>query len=792
MSIASKINALIALLAVLAGLMLTLFVGQRDYSYQRDALFLAATSLVGSQPHLQLTAYYREPADVQNTLDEFLNLSPAVKRVILYDTDGGVVGEQRQPWVQNDQLPRFSQLRKSLSPLDRGIVTLAGGSVPDGLELLSTLSFGEQTTSVTLPIVSVVDPTKKNLGREDFAAALVYPELVSSVYVTAYIGVDISSTVLWSLTLPTVALSAGIGLAVVFLFWLLTRIITRRITAPLGMLASVADDIASGKQSEPLRIRGSGEIRDIAEVLNGIITGLHTYTQQMDTDRKMLSMKVEERTAQLSRRKEELDSAELKVTETRGKLRHAAYFDNLTSLPNRKLFTEQLTLLLRLARRGNQNVGLLHVDIDNFKRINESLGSTAGDSLLREISKRLAAGVRDSDVLHRRSDEENSLMDLSRLGGDEFTVVLNQVENIHMAKRVAERLSSSVAKPYFVDHQEIIVTSSIGIALAPDHAETAETLLRAADTAMVTAKKRGRNRIVIYDNTMESANRERLQLENDLRRAVELDQLLLHYQPQVNARTGEVTGAESLVRWNHPDQGLIPPFKWIPIAEELGLIEDVGEWVLRKACADLVELRETGHTLPKVSVNVSALQFNGEFVGTVQSVLQESGLPPQSLEIELTEGIMVSNQESIVSMVQNLKDLGVRLSIDDFGTGYSSLSYLTRFPLDELKIDRSFVLGLAKGKQNVELVRAIIAMAKSLGLELVVEGVERMEELEFFRDQDADIIQGFLFSQPVPVARLRELLAPQHFTRQLELLNRSSSSSNSNSDEEAGFKFEKA
>ncbi|WP_439101051.1 putative bifunctional diguanylate cyclase/phosphodiesterase [Congregibacter sp.] len=774
MSIAAKINTLIALLAILAGLVLTLFVGQRDYSYQRDALILSVSSQVGSQPHLQLTAYYREPAEVQRTLEEFLALSPAVKRAVLFDGQGELIGEATHPWVEGEALPRFNELRENLSPLERGTVTTPGGSIPDELDLLSKLTLGEKTTSLTLPIISVVDPSRAGLGREDFAAALAYPELVSSVYVIAYLDVEISSTALWSLTLPTVALSSGIGLAILFLFWLLTRIITRRITAPLGMLARVADDIASGKQSKPLRIRGSGEVRDIAEVLNGIITGLHSYTQQMNTDRKMLSMKVDERTEQLSRHKEELESAEQRVTETRSKLRHAAYFDNLTSLPNRKLFTEQLTLLLRLAQRSNHNVGLLHVDIDNFKRINDSLGATAGDRLLREVSERLAAGVRDSDVLHRRSDDDNSLMDLSRLGGDEFTVVLNQIESIDMAKRVADRLASSIAEPYLIDRQEVIVTSSIGIALAPDHAVDVETLLRAADTAMVNAKKRGRNRVMIYDDSMESANRERLQLENDLRRALELEQLLLHYQPQVNAVDGKVTGAESLVRWNHPEQGLIPPFKWIPIAEELGLIEDVGEWVLRRACADLVELRAQGHSLPKVSVNVSALQFHDEFVATVTSALKESGLSPESLEIELTEGIMVSNQESIVSMVQSLKDLGIRLSIDDFGTGYSSLSYLTRFPLDELKIDRSFVLGLAKGSQNVELVSAIIAMAKSLGLEIVVEGVERMEELEFFLDQEVSVIQGFLFSQPVPLAQLSPLLAPEHFLQQLTRLKETS------------------
>jgi predicted signal transduction protein with EAL and GGDEF domain len=362
-------------------------------------------------------------------------------------------------------------------------------------------------------------------------------------------------------------------------------------------------------------------------------------------------------------------------------------------------------------------------------------------------------------------------MDLSRMGGDEFTVVLNQIESLDMAQRVAERLAKAIAEPFHIGRQEVIVTSSIGIALAPLHADDVEGLLRAADTAMINAKKRGRNRVLTYDDSMEGVNRERLQLENDLRKAIERDQLLLHYQPQVNARSGEVSGVESLVRWNHPKHGLVPPFKWIPMAEELGLIDDVGEWVLRKACSDLVQLRAAGFTLPKVSVNVSALQFHEEFVGTVKRALDNSGLDPKLLQLELTEGIMINDQDTTVDIVQHLKDLGLRLSIDDFGTGYSSLSYLTRFPLDELKIDRSFVLGLNKGKQSVELVRAIIAMGKSLGLEMVVEGVERVEELNFFLDQDVVIIQGFLFSPPVPIEKLEDILRPDYFRAQLKVLN---------------------
>jgi EAL domain-containing protein (putative c-di-GMP-specific phosphodiesterase class I) len=320
-----------------------------------------------------------------------------------------------------------------------------------------------------------------------------------------------------------------------------------------------------------------------------------------------------------------------------------------------------------------------------------------------------------------------------------------------------------------------MLTASIGVALAPDSADDVEQLLGAADTAMLAAKKAGRNRIMLFDPSMEDSNRDRLQLETDLRKAIEREQLLLHFQPQVDSDSGDVVGAESLVRWNHPEHGLVPPFKWIPIAEELGIMDEIGNWVLRDACRSLMALRGSGHTLPKISVNVSALQFTESFIGTVQAALDESGLPPDSLELELTESIMINDEESTVALVQQLKDLGVRLSIDDFGTGYSSLSYLSRFPLDELKVDRSFVLGLAKGKRNVELVRAIIAMAKNLGLDIVVEGVETVEELKFFRGEEARVIQGFLFSAPVPANRLEELLAEGHFARQLETLETATS-----------------
>jgi diguanylate cyclase (GGDEF)-like protein len=770
MSIASKINLLIAAVAIVAGILLTVFVGERDYKYQRDALVLQASSLVSSRPQLQLTLYYRDADEVEKLLAELLSMSPAVKHAILYDNQGNVIGRRSRPSAAEERLPRFSSLRDKAPPLEPALHSVGESGSSGSRSLLSRIGLAERSSYLTLPITSVVNPLEPDLERADFAAALAYPELVRSIYVSGFVALGISSSALWKLTLPTVLMSATAALAIVLLFALLARATTRRITAPLGLLARAADDIAAGKQTEPLRIRGSGEVQDIANVLNGIISGLHQYTTQMDTDRKILSMKVDERTQQLSRRSEELDQAVARASEAQDKVRQMAYFDTLTSLPNRRLFTEQLTLLLRLAARNKENVGLLLVDIDNFKRINDSLGARAGDDLLREIGRRLTDAVRDSDVLHRRSIDEGDVMDLSRMGGDEFTVVLNRVDGHEAAELVSRRLAERIAEPIRIGQQEVVVSASIGIALFPDHADTVEKLLQAANSAMSAAKKRGRNRIITYDTSMEASTRDRLQLETDLRRAVERGQLLLHYQPQVHSRSGEIVGAECLVRWNHPDQGLVPPFKWIPMAEELGLIEDVGNWVLQEACRSLVTLRREGYTLPKLAVNVSSLQFNQDFLGTVKAALAESGLPPESIELELTEGIMINDQESTVALVQALKDTGVRLSIDDFGTGYSSLSYLSRFPLDELKIDRSFVLGLARGERNAELVRAIIAMGRNLGMDIVVEGVEHPEELKFFREEEAEVIQGFLFSEPVPLEKLRRLLVPDYFAAQLQAL----------------------
>lgn len=767
MSLASKFNLLIAALAIVASLLLTLFVGQRDFSYQRDAIALKASSLVGSQPHLQLTFYYRDEVQTHSTASEFLALSPAIRRVSLYDNQGEVIARETQPWAAADESPRLADLRNELPPLEQAMVTRKGGSLPASLSNLAFITGGEHTTSLTIPVIAAIDPSVRGQSREDFAAALADPDLVKSSHVIGYVEVGLSNTMIWSLTMPTIILSAGIGVLIVFTFWFIARLLTRRITRPLTNLARVADDIAAGKQTATIPVSGSGEIRDIAQVLNGVITGMHKSAVRMDTDRKILNLKVDQRDQELTEKQEKLTEAAKQVSDTRDKMRYLAYFDTLTALPNRKLFLEQLTLLLRLAGRTKHRVGLLCVDIDNFKRVNDSFGATTGDRILKIMSERLTEAVRESDVLHRHSAKDYAVMDLSRMAGDEFSVVLNNVESIDAAKEVAWRLANAVAAPVNVDERDLVITCSIGIAIAPDHAPDTDSLLRAADAAMLSAKEDGRNRIAVFETNMETANRERLQLETDLRTAIEGGQLMLHYQPQVNARTGEIYGAESLVRWVHPERGLIPPNQWIPVAEDLGLIGDVGQWVLNEACADLLRFRAAGLSLPKISVNISALQLTDDFVHAVSAALAFTGLPASSLALELTESVMVSDQEKTLGLVNRLKEMGMRLSIDDFGTGYSSLAYLSRLPLDELKIDRSFVMGLEQGETNAELVSAIIAMAKSLELDVVIEGVERIEEVEFFRELDVHVIQGFIFSEPVPAGEFKKQLVPRYYAEKL-------------------------
>ncbi len=768
MTIAGKINALVLAITVVLGALATGFTAVREFRIERDLAVDRTVALAASLPQLQVDVYLHKTADLDDSLGLFLE-PPPVSYAVLYDANGGILAQRGRLDAVAPELPPFELLRRNFSPTESSQLVLDGTVPSGGPGLLSALVGPNKQIHLTLPVFSALNPLVKDHSLADFGAAVMQPDAVASLYVIGYLQVAISLRSVLFGVMPVVGSTLFISLLLAFLSSYLTLTITRRITAPLSRMAQVADEIAAGKLENTVPVEGSGEVREIATILNGIITGLSKYKTRMDVDHQLLSMKVEERTSQLTRRNEELNQAVLEVTETKDRLRQMAYYDSLTSLPNRRLFTEQLDLLLRLAKRNGETLALLFLDLDNFKRINDSLGHSAGDLLLREVGTRLSGCVRESDVVAHYV-ESGPRIDVSRLGGDEFTVVLNQIDCAESAGIVAARLLEALSRPMVIGGHELVVTPSIGIAVAPGDATDVDGLLKAADTAMYHAKAAGKNNCLFYHSDMDHAGVDRLQLEADLRRALENKEFVLHYQPQVDTRNGTVVGAEALVRWEHPEKGMIPPFRFIPLMEEMGFIGALGDWVLREACQQIKAFEAVGLKLPKVAVNVSALQFNSAFIRSVKEVLQETGVEPSKLELELTEGVVMADANATIRALAELKDMGVSLSIDDFGTGYSSLSYLSRFPLDELKIDRSFVIEFDKSDNDASLVIAIIAMARSMNLRLVAEGVETHEQYHFLTSNGAHVIQGYLFSKPVSAQELAPLLAPWHFMEQIQAM----------------------
>jgi diguanylate cyclase (GGDEF)-like protein len=438
-------------------------------------------------------------------------------------------------------------------------------------------------------------------------------------------------------------------------------------------------------------------------------------------------------------------------------VRSLAYYDSLTGLPNRLSHKERLAQALEHARRTDRLVAAFFIDLDHFSRINDTLGHEAGDQLLQQVALRLRASCRD------REDEvgpahDSLTPDVARLGGDEFTVIIPGLSHPRDAGKLARRILSSLAHPFRVANQEIFVNASIGIAVYPEDGEDLETLLMHADTAMYKAKEQGGNSYQAYSRTMNASALQRLTLENALRRALERSEFELHYQPIVHGRTGQPIGAEALVRWRHPELGLLLPSEFIPLAEENGLIVPLGEWVLHQACAQNRAWQEEGLTPIRVVVNLSSRQVRRSLPETVAGILQSTGLEARFLGLELTESLLVNHHKEDTDTLHALRAMGLHLAVDDFGTGYSSFSYLKHLPLDALKIDRSFVREITTSPDDAAITTAIIAMAHALGLKVVGEGIETAAQREVLRHQGCDAMQGYLFSRPVPAEELVPLL----------------------------------
>ena len=425
---------------------------------------------------------------------------------------------------------------------------------------------------------------------------------------------------------------------------------------------------------------------------------------------------------------------------------HSAQHDVLTNLPNRMLLHDRISQSISLAGRQHRPLAVLFLDLDRFKYINDSLGHAVGDQLLQSIAKRLLASVRNSDTV-------------SRQGGDEFVILLSEISHPEDAATSARKILFSLNAPHSIEGHDLDIAGSVGISIYPGDGEDAETLIKNADTAMYHAKESGRNNFQFFKPEMNLQAVERQSLEGNLRHAVERGEFLLHYQPKINLFTGQITGAEALIRWQHPDRGLISPAQFVPIAEDCGLILPIGRWVLREACKQSREWQDAGLPFKRVSVNVSATEFRAKtFLEGVSTTLRETALQARYLDLELTEGVLMQNAKSTASVLQELKRMGVHLAVDDFGTGYSSLSYLRQFPIDVLKIDQSFVRQISDDPNDSAIVRAIIDMGKNLKQRVIAEGIETQAQLALLQSWHCAEGQGYLFSHPVPAAQFARLL----------------------------------
>jgi diguanylate cyclase (GGDEF)-like protein len=453
------------------------------------------------------------------------------------------------------------------------------------------------------------------------------------------------------------------------------------------------------------------------------------------------------------------DITERKMAEER--IHHLAYYDALTNLPNRTLLTKLVDQALMVAQRGRLNGCVLFIDLNRFKLINDTLGRKIGDELLCEVARRFRTVLRDQDLV-------------ARLGGDEFAVGLFDIGQHFEASMVAQKLLATLNSPIIIDGHDLRVGGSIGISVYPQDGDDAETLLRLADIAMYRAKQEGGmgsdgDHVAFYSQDMNQGMQERMRIETGLRNALGNGELLLHYQPKFCIGNGKIIGAEALVRWRHPVRGLVPPAEFIPLAEATGLVVQVGEWVLEAACAQAKEWKDAGLPPIRLAVNVSAREFTASLPGRVQDTLERYGLEPSWLELEITESTLMHNIDRVIGIMDRITAIGVTLSLDDFGTGYSSLSYLKRFPIDTLKIDRSFTIGLPSDANDCAIANTIISIAQQLKHKVIAEGVETVEQLAFLKNSGCDEVQGYLFAKPLEAAAfeqaLRENWAPGHATR---------------------------
>ncbi|MBI5196613.1 MAG: EAL domain-containing protein [Nitrospirae bacterium] len=566
-----------------------------------------------------------------------------------------------------------------------------------------------------------------------FQSIVLDNEVIGTVYIRCDLN-ELYKRISWNIGVVLVLLALSI-----FVAFLLMSKLLQSITKPMMSMVQLMKTISTTKN---YTLRSSIERQDEIGVLSG---GFNEMLEQIQSRDMEIKRSYEQLLQEFTVRKQAEDT-----------IKYMAYYDSLTGLPNRSLFNDRLSQVILQAQRNNQKLAVIFLDLDRFKNINDTLGHPTGDLLLKAVADRLSKSLRQSDTISHDVIDEFTI---SRHGGDEFTILLPGVNHVRDAARVAQKVLDILTEKFSVGIHELFISASAGISMYPADGDNAETLVKNADIAMYTAKEHGRNNYQFFTSAMNASVFERLTVENSLRKAIKKDEFILHYQPRVDIKTGRITGMEALVRWQHPEFGLVPPAQFIPIAEETGLIIPIGEQILWKTCRQNKIWQDAGLPHLRVGVNLSARQFQQQnLVEMISLALNNTGLSSAWLEIEITESTIMKDVSRTVRVLNKIHDMGVQIAIDDFGTGYSSLSYLKAFPIDMLKIDRAFLMGVTINPNDAAIVNAIIAMAHILKLKVIAEGVETEEQLNFLRSGQCDDMQGYFFSRPLPPEELEQLL----------------------------------
>lgn len=761
----------IVIFFVCSGLLLSCiaagYVAQREYHFALEELVNSELARAQNSVDLKLYLHRQDKASLHRILEDFLTPDAAAS-ADAYSSVGKFLTSRARKGAKSDDPSSLRSIRGEASVTDTSLTAYDQDRQLTGTGFWSSLTASEPIIHLVTPVFSPVDPLNRDPDLSEFTAAIDAPETNNSLVVIGYIHVAIDRGILLHDIRPHIIRVFIASLLLFSLLTLLAYLLAKHSTRRLDQLTQFARQILSGDNSHKLDSAREDEFTDIARVLSRVADSAANYNSEVVLEHKLLQMKAEERASQLSQRETELNKATLEISSAKEQLHRLANYDSLTSLPNRHLFAEQLDVLLRLCARSAKSLAVLFLNLNDFHRINESLGRSTGDLLLQEVGKRLVGCLRNSDMLSHYVNADEAL-NVSRMGGDEFAVVLSQLDDVDTAGMVAQRVMTRLVEPMVLDGHELVVTPRIGIAVAPRNGIEVESLLNAATTAMNHAKSKNGSAYLFYNEDMEASDEADFKMESELRKAIDRNELRLHYQPQVNTNDGSIVCAEALLRWEHPEYGFVPPAKFIGLADKMGLLSELGDWALVEACRQMRVLKDQGLQLPRIAINISPQQLKPAFANRVIKVLDSAGLSPSMLELGLSEAILMDNNHDVLKFLQELKLAGVYLSLENFGTLHAPLSYLSRHPLDEMKIDRSFVADCDKRKDAARLVTAIIAMARSLNLRTVAEGVETEGEFRFLAENGITVMRGYLFSKPVPASELRQLLVvPWHYMAQLQ------------------------